>query len=78
MEFPSLDLQSFNAPRSQLILDHLQKMRLAQVLKVLDNVMISKDKEAVTSVLISLPCQLTANSALALLNFLSVILLLIG
>ena len=78
MELPSLHLESLDATSLQLLLNVAKEVRLAQVLKVFHNLVISENQEAVASVLISLSAQLRSNQLLALLDFLLVILLLIN
>ena len=78
MELPSLHLKSLDAASLQLLLNIAEEVRLAQVLEILHNLVISENKEAVASVLISLPAQLRSNQLLALLDFLLVVLLLIN
>ena len=78
MKLPSLHLKSLNAASLQLLLNVAEEVRLAEVLEILNNLVISENQEAVTSVLISLPAQLRSNQLLALLNFLLIVLLLVN
>ena len=77
MELPSLHLESLDAASLQLLLNVAEEVRLAQVFEVLHDLVISENKEAIASVLISLPAQLRSDQLLALLDFLLVVLLLI-